>query len=660
MLHELLLALSGDTGGIFVQKLEEGLKVAADIPFIHDCEVTLLNRICRLGSYYCCFQEFIKKHSSLVVESCDVYNSCGLYIQAFSTGLDQVLHDYRQVLVELEGKVLKDPCLPLSHVEHSLEKYQVLFPALDNLINQIQTQKAGGCKLLDILYQNSICGIPVVKECMERILFICHGVLYQQLSAWLLHGLLTDRNNEFLITRVTSQNIDSSKNVPEGVTVNDLGIPGVTGKQLSEIMEGEDKQSIPVLWQFKINADMLPSYIPTRVAEKILFVGDSVKMFEEAKQGIGSTATNSIVHEKEEEFLRSLYSLQQRPKFSLTVFESEMDKIRTYVAEHLWKLVVEDAQLLRHLQILKDFFLLGRGELFSALIEKAQQLLKVPPSGNTSHDANAFFQQVLHKFLYDDEESGALFTLNVDMNMYQSKKKSMPDQVVVSGWDCLKLEYNVKWPLHILFQEPILDKYNVMFRHLLNVKRTQQDLQGAWAKHMASKNQTNVSSLTRVWLLRMHMAFLVDNLQYYLQVDVLEAQYTQLIDKINNTRDFESIRLAHDNFITTLMAQSFLLMKPVAHCLEEILSLCQAYCTLLLQITDVISERIETQLYDISKNYERQSNLLFKILSSVRSHQASPHLAQLLLRIDFNKQFSCASSPSSWKAEEPSSSEQVF
>ena len=46
-------------------------------------------------------------------------------------------------------------------------------------------------------------------------------------------------------------------------------------------------------------------------------------------------------------------------------------------------------------------------------------------------------------------------------------------------------------------------------------------------------------------------------------MDVLEARYVELVDKINSTRDFESIRLAHDHFISTLMAQSFLLMKPV-------------------------------------------------------------------------------------------------
>ena len=58
-------------------------------------------------------------------------------------------------------------------------------------------------------------------------------MLYQQLSAWLLHGLLTDSHDEFLITRVTSQHVHPLGSA-QGVT--DLGIPGLTGKQLPDIM----------------------------------------------------------------------------------------------------------------------------------------------------------------------------------------------------------------------------------------------------------------------------------------------------------------------------------------------------------------------------------------------------------------------------------------
>ena len=63
-------------------------------------------------------------------------------------------------------------------------------------------------------------------------------------------------------------------------------------------------------------------------------------------------------------------------------------------------------------------------------------------------------------------------------------------------------------------------RYNVIFRFLFGVKRTQLDLQSLWAMQMVRKrskdnrNQRTVAT----WSLRRKMAFLVDNLQYYLQV----------------------------------------------------------------------------------------------------------------------------------------------
>lgn len=39
------------------------------------------------------------------------------------------------------------------------------------------------------------------------------------------------------------------------------------------------------------------------------------------------------------------------------------------------------------------------------------------------------------------------------------------------------------------------------------------------------------------------------------------------------------------------------------------------------------------------QGFSRQSFLLFKILSSVRNHQINSDLAQLLLRLDYNKYY---------------------
>lgn len=43
--------------------------------------------------------------------------------------------------------------------------------------------------------------------------------------------------------------------------------------------------------------------------------------------------------------------------------------------------------------------------------------------------------------------------------------------------------------------------------------------------------------------------------QYYLQVDVLDAQYAVLTDAIDRCRDFDAITQAHSQFLTTLLTQ---------------------------------------------------------------------------------------------------------
>jgi hypothetical protein len=47
--------------------------------------------------------------------------------------------------------------------------------------------------------------------------------------------------------------------------------------------------------------------------------------------------------------------------------------------QHLWKLAVEEAELFMQLKLMKDFFLLGRGELFLEFIQQAGNILQNPP-----------------------------------------------------------------------------------------------------------------------------------------------------------------------------------------------------------------------------------------------------------------------------------------
>uniref|UniRef100_H3AII2 Gamma-tubulin complex component n=1 Tax=Latimeria chalumnae TaxID=7897 RepID=H3AII2_LATCH len=657
MIHELLLALSGYPGAIFTWNKRSGLQVSQDLPFLHPSETSVLNRLCRLGTDYIRFTEFIEQYTGHVQQQeCLASQQIqpglhGIYLQAFCSGLESMLQPYRQALLDLEQEFLADPHLSISHVNYSLDQVMP-FPESKVMVvvDQIKSQKIHGCQILETVYKHSCGGLPPVRSALEKILAVCHGVMYKQLSAWMLHGLLLDQYEEFFIRQGPCA---GSVPAPVEEEEEDLGIGGLTGKQLRELQDlrliEEENMLAPSLKQFSLRAEMLPSYIPFRVAEKILFVGESVQMFE--TQNVNPTRAGT-----EHKITKSLTRAGTEHRKQQTLSFHHFTEYRQYIsylyagceAEHLWKLMVEESDLLGQLKIIKDFYLLGRGELFQAFIDSAQQMLKMLPTAVTEHviimaktPKVSLKIPISHTCCVHTDYHGK-DPKDPSQGRDVTPRESSPREAPTSGWAALGLSYKVQWPLHILFTPAVLEKYNVVFKYLLSVRRVQAELQHCWALQMQRKHLTSIQTDAVKWRLRNHMAFLVDNLQYYLQVDVLESQFSQLLQQINSTRDFESIRLAHDYFLSNLLAQSFILLKPVFHCLNEILDLCLNFCSLVTQNLGPLDERGAAQLGILVKGFSRHSSLLFKILSSVRNHQINSGLAQLLLRLDYNKYYTQA------------------
>lgn len=127
----------------------------------------------------------------------------------------------------------------------------------------------------------------------------------------------------------------------------------------------------------------------------------------------------------------------------------------------------------------------------------------------------------------------------------------------VDGWDGITLEYSIDWPLQLFFTQEVLSKYCRVFQYLLRLKRTQMELEKSWAsvmhqdhsdfaKHRNERIKCPTSQQRRqrfrpMWRVREHMAFLIRNLQFYIQVDVIESQWNILQTHIQDSRDFTEL-----------------------------------------------------------------------------------------------------------------------
>lgn len=608
MYGDLLLALSGHPGSIFVRDSGGEFHISEDTPCLAPHEASLLNRILKIAKYYYNISSFTNIYKNIIkIRRTKDPPNAGLYTAALCFGLDRGLKSYRDTLIILDGIVRDNPNIPLSLLQFHLDKFQNLFPILAYIIDEIKTNEhMKGCKILELLHEQSACGIPFVKELLTELLQSCHSVFYQQLSAWVLHGQVKDHFTEFFIREVPEIDNDGKPYENEG----------------------------GLFANFELNYEMVPLYISSRVIQTIHFIGSSVHIF-----GTKKYSSNPLQEEDEKHFVLLLEGLQRKDKFCPIEFERVIEIMREKVAQQLYNLVMNEGKLLETLELFKDFFLLGRGELFLAFIDSADNMMQhVSSKKSSDNDINRLFLKSYTQLGFPNEDHVEKFRFKFinDLNKANSAKQ------VPSKWNDLSLTYDVQWPLHILFTSEVMDEYNKIFMCLLKLSRCQIALQTAWSISTRSGEKFEDKLLN----LRSNVAYLIDQLQYYLHVDVLETNYTALLKDIKGTTDFEAIRKAHHNFLGEIQAWSFLsgesehdvTAAPVAQLIDLIIILGFKIAFKFTHGPDI--ENQGSNVLKLESNYEHVATLMVALLETSASRQHNSLMNQLLLRVDYNGFFS--------------------
>jgi len=500
------------------------------------------------------------------------------------------------MILSAERAILDDPTLPLTYLVSRTADFELLLPALLRMANEVEENKVHGCKLLDLVSQHACSGVPIVRSCMQRILARCFMVFYAQVSAWAVYGMLSDPHAEFCVRAAPSKNAERNGSASEAPASNSNR---KAGSGDVPFMAGySDEQN------YILHPEMKPSVLSAAVAEKVLFCGVAMHVVTQPKAHADDRPEPHVMANFNDKIKVQAGALE----FHRASFEGLVDEIHAYLSRRLWSLVMERARLPRHLRAIKDYFLLARGDLFQAFIDNTRGLLALPPSETLDHDVNEPFRRAALLSYADDDEFFARTRLAVEHSDSAGDARRPGAQgggEEEEGLDRLRMHYDMEWPLGtLLFTPDVMKKYNELFSFLLRVKRAKTELQQAWLQTQSGRNGRALSSslkkgsastkhMVSMWALRAEMAFLVNNLLYYLQCDVLDTQFQVLKEVMDASDSFETIRVAHAKFVDRILLDCLTYNKLTWTTVNTLLRIALKFARRMCQFEEV--ERGEIQ-----------------------------------------------------------------
>lgn len=206
----------------------------------------------------------------------------------------------------------------------------------------------------------------------------------------------------------------------------------------------------------------------------------------------------------------------------------------------------------------------------------------------------------------------------------------------IKGWMNLKLEFEIPQIFKIVFDSDALSAYGRIFASLFKIKLVAHSLERLW------KTRSRLAEDRAFCQIRHSMHYFISNLIYYLQVDVIDSEFSLLKEQISSASDFQAVLKSHRNFVSNTLRMSMVDNATVQEGVERILQVCLrfiALCRLLHQQEegDVPPESVVVippeEVEAIKKDFFSQISYLFAVMRKIENRG-------FIFRLDFNSFFS--------------------
>ncbi|KAK4448147.1 gamma-tubulin complex component protein [Podospora aff. communis PSN243] len=334
MLHEILLSLSGHPSPLFRLGAPgthgATLAGASTEGIITPSERALLASLAHLGDLHIKLRSFTAQiaaqHASVICRAVAAAVE-EIHLAAFQR---KVLEVEEGILRRDAGLVGAYDVVPLTAVVGEFGGWTRRMEWLWEVVQFMMRERCTGAMVMDRLRGELQTGYRDVEEAARSLVRVAEVAWLKQVSAWILYGKL----------------------------------PSFGADDFFVQMAEEDEE------EYTCNGSLLPSFVTPSTAASMLFVGRSLNQIRvKSAEDPSLRGTDHLFTQ-----LTQLAGLQH-PLDSAT-FSRTVTDIRHYLSRTTLQRLLPPAKVLEILQLLRDFFLLRRGEFAMALTQQADEKIR--------------------------------------------------------------------------------------------------------------------------------------------------------------------------------------------------------------------------------------------------------------------------------------------
>lgn len=165
-----------------------------------------------------------------------------------------------------------------------------------------------------------------------------------------------------------------------------------------------------------------------------------------------------------------------------------------------------------------------------------------------------------------------------ESNQILTKNQTLPPREL---WNHLCLHPHIPWPLPLLITKDDLQLYNNLFQFCFRLKRIGYALEHTW-KIDSLRRYSKQKSLLAISALRNRMSYVIQNIQIYFQVLVIEANFHKCREEMQMSDNFDQVKRLHECFLAALIKQCYIYSRTIMTALDDIIQCCWHFVDLIL------------------------------------------------------------------------------